>query len=420
MPSSNSGGLAVRVGGLALFQAKGKPDEDGDEGEPDGRLVIVDANGASVTPTIGLKSGGGEYGDGEGDPAELPIVQALRESGGGKRFAMIGGRRGNAAREPREAQRRRSHRHPRGTEETRGVDQVLSGRAVGDHHAAGNGAGAVLHRRPGETHAIDGRSLGFSADSKLLLVDKATENGPGRVWGVPVDGGSEVVFAEGDIRFRGSVGNSVAIAEPTALYLSNKAGDRRPLDMPYNREEDEDTFISPIGTGNRGLIFSGDGENEHWALVDENEAKVTPLPALDKFSLIQVSDERILFAGGYNEDAQVPTSFTTLDIASGKVTSAVTWDPAGAQVPFPLPSPDGRSVAITYSREGEQGSRAVILTPGEGVKELDGGVAAWAPDGTAVLLGRRVGDGVHMIAVDLATKKEKDLGPGFGGVWTTS
>ena len=51
------GGLAVHSSGLALFQLRGKPDEDGNEQEPDGRLVIVDANGASATPTIALKSG---------------------------------------------------------------------------------------------------------------------------------------------------------------------------------------------------------------------------------------------------------------------------------------------------------------------------------------------------------------------------
>lgn len=51
--------------------------------------------------------------------------------------------------------------------------------------------------------------------------------------------------------------------------------------------------------------------------------------------------------------------------------------------------------------------------------ELDGAVAAWAPDGSAVLLGRFVGEKPHMFLVDLATKKEKDLGPTYGGVWTT-
>ena len=31
-----------------------------------------------------------------------------------------------------------------------------------------------------------------------------------------------------------------------------------------------------------------------------------------------------------------------------------------------------------------------------------------------------VGDAAHTVLVDLATKKEKDLGPAYGGVWTVS
>ena len=412
-----SGGLALPVGGLALFQARGKPDEDGDEGEPDGRLVIIDAAGATVTPTIALKTRGD---DSSGEPRDLQFFNALRESGGGRRFAMI----------PTDAGTLLVNLEKRSAVE---LTEVLgepgtlgfTTRFSKDERWGIIGLqdkGLVLFSTddPAKHTAIDGSSLGFSADSKVLFVDKPTRDGPGKVWGVPVDGGGEVVFAEGDIRFRGSVGNSVAVAEPTALYLSNKAGDRRPLDVPYNREEDEDTFVIPMGTGSRGFLVTGDEEDRRWALVDETEAKVTPLPALDKFSIFQISDERVLFAGAQNEEAQTPTSFAIFDIASGKVTPAATWDPAGAQVPYSQPSPDGRSVALPYSREGEQGSRTAILTPGEGLQELEGGFAAWAPDGTAVLLVRRVGDGPHMIAVDLATKKEKDLGPGFGGVWTAS
>jgi hypothetical protein len=36
------------------------------------------------------------------------------------------------------------------------------------------------------------------------------------------------------------------------------------------------------------------------------------------------------------------------------------------------------------------------------------------------LRGHRASEKPHMIVVDLGTKKEKDLGPGYGGVWTTS
>ena len=37
-----------------------------------------------------------------------------------------------------------------------------------------------------------------------------------------------------------------------------------------------------------------------------------------------------------------------------------------------------------------------------------------------MLLVRVVDDKPRVIVVDLATKKEKDLGPGDGGVWTVS
>ena len=50
----------------------------------------------------------------------------------------------------------------------------------------------------------------------------------------------------------------------------------------------------------------------------------------------------------------------------------------------------------------------------------DGGPASWSPDGSAVVLTRLVGDQPHMFVVELATKKEKDLGPGWVGVWAQS
>ena len=333
------GGLAMKSSGLALFQAKGKPSEDGDDEVPDGRLVIIDANGGTGTPTIGLKRKGGEYGDGKGDPEELPIFTALRESGGGKRFAMIAAQNGTLL---------------VNLEKRSAVDLSAALGAPGQYGATTRFSsderwgivhlpeiGLVLFSTddPAKHTAIDGSSVGFSADGKLLFADKPTRDGPGKVWGVPVEGGSDVVFAEGDIRFRGSVGNSVVIAEPTALYLSNKPGDRRPLDMPYNREEDDDTFITPIGTGHRGLMILGDSDNERWALVDENDAKVTPLPSLDKFQPIQVTEDRILFEGNLNEEANVGTAYAVLDVASGNVSPVGTWDPTGTRGASPsLPS----------------------------------------------------------------------------------
>ncbi|HKY75791.1 MAG TPA: hypothetical protein VJS45_06615, partial [Acidimicrobiia bacterium] len=414
------GGLAVHSSGLALFQAKGKPGEDGEEGEPDGRLVIVDANGFTATPTVGLKSRGGEYGDGAGDPEELPIMAALREAGGGKRFAMIP--------------------TPAGTllvnlEKRSAVDLTEMLGAPGKFGSPARFSaderwgmislpekGLVLFSTddPAKHTVIDGASLGFSADSRLLFVDNAKEDGPGKVWGVPVEGSSEVVFAEGDIRFRGAVGNSVVIAEPNALYLSNKPGDRRPIDMPYNREENRDTFVGPIGVGSRGFVVSGEREDRRWALVDENTGKVTPLPALGKLDIAQVTDDQVLFGGGFNEEASVPTAFAVLDVAGGKVTPVATWDPAGTQGAFPVPAPHGRAVALSYGRDSEPGAHVKVITPGSATVDLDGAFAGWAPDGSAVLLVRVAGERTSMIVVDLATKKETDLGPGFGAVWTTS
>lgn len=413
------GGLAVHSSGLALFQAKGKPDEDGEEGEPDGRVVVVDANSGTATPTIGLKSRGGEYGDGAGDPEDLPIFAALREAGGGKRFVMIPSTSGTLL-------VNLEKRSAVDLSTTFGVPGKFGGQTKfspderwGIVNLQEKGLVLFSTDEPAKHSAIDGFSLGFSGDGKLLFVDKATENEPGKVWGQPVEGGDQVVFAEGDIRFRGSVGNSVVIAEPTTLYLSSRPGDRRPLDIPYDRNADDGPFVSPIGTGSRGLMFSG-SEDRRWALVDESDAKVTPLPALDKFTVVNVSEERILFASGYNEDARAASTFALLEVASGTITPAASWDPAGTNAGPPIASPDGRSVVISYDREGERGYRSILIKPGEGVTELNGGIEAWAPDGSAVLLVRVVDDKPHMIVLDLATKKEKDLGPGYGGVWTTS
>jgi hypothetical protein len=412
------GGLAVRSSGLALFQARGKPDEDGDEEEPDGRLVIVDANGGTAAATIGLKSPGGEYGDGAGDPEVLPIFTALREAGGGKRFVMIPSNSGTLL-------VNLEKRSAVDLSATFGVPGKFGGQTKftpderwGIVNLQEKGLVLFSADDPAKHSAIDGFSPGFSADGKLLFVDKAMENGPGKVWGQPVEGGDHVVFAEGDIRFRGSVGNSVVIAEPSTLYLSSRPGDRRPLDIPYDRNADNGPFVSPIGTGGRGLMFSGSDEEQHWALVDEREAKVTPLPSLDKFTVVNVSEERILFASEYNEDARAASTFALLEVASGTVTPVATWDPAGTNAGPPIASPDGRSVVLSYGREGEQGARSVLIKPGEGVTELNGGIESWAPDGSAVLLVRVVDDKPHMIVVDLATKREKDLGPGYGGVWT--
>ena len=411
-------GLAVHSSGLALYQARGKPNEDGEEEAPDGRLLIVDAKANKATPTIGLKSPGGENGDGAGDPEELPIFAAIREAGGGKRFVMVPS--------------------PSGTllvnlEKRSAVDLSTTFGEPGKYGSQTRFSpderwgivnlpekGLVLFFTddPAKHSAIDGFSLGFSADGKFLFVDKFTENGPGKVWGHPVEGGEQVVFAEGDIRFRGSVGNSVVIAEPTALYLSSRPGDRRPLDIPFDRNADDAPFVSPIGTTGRGLVYSGSAEDRHWALVDESDATVTPLPALDKSTVVNVSGERILFAGGYNEEARAASTFTLLDVATGTLTPVATWDPAGTNAGPPIPSPDGRSVVISYDRDAEAGFRSVLIKPGEGVTELDGGIEAWAPDGSAVLLLRVVDDQPHLIVHDLATKKEKDLGVGYGAVWT--
>jgi hypothetical protein len=202
------------------------------------------------------------------------------------------------------------------------------------------------------------------------------------------------------------------------LYLSGRPGDRRPLDIPFDRNADDGPFVSPIGTGGRGLMFSGGEEERRWALVDETSAKVTPLPALDKFTVVNASGERILFASGYNEDARAASTFALLEVATGTVTPVAAWDPAGTNAGPPIASPDGRSVVISYDREGEAGYRSILIKPGEGTTELNGGIEAWAPDGSAVLLLRVVDDKPHMIVLDLATKKEKDLGPGYGGVWT--
>ena len=167
------------------------------------------------------------------------------------------------------------------------------------------------------------------------------------------------------------------------------------------------------------MMFSGSLQDRRWALVDENEVKVTPLPALDKFTVVNASEDRILFASGYDEDARAASTFALLEVATGTVTPVATWDPAGTNAGPPVASPDGRSVAISYGREGERGARSILIKPGEGVTEFDGGIEAWAPDGSAVLLVRVVDDKPHMIVVDLGTKREKDLGPGYGGVWTT-
>ena len=411
------GGLAVRSGGLALFQAKGKPDEDGEEEEPDGRLIIIDANGATATPTIDLKSRGGQYGDGAGDPEDLRLAIALREPGGGKRFVLV----------PTNAGTLLVNLEKRSTVDITELFGAPGEYGTNPRFSPDEKWGIVDLREKGlvlfstddlaKHSVIDGSSLGFSADGKTLVVYKTPRDGPGKVWGVPVEGGADIVYAEGDIHFRGWLGNSVLIAEPNALYLSSKPGDRRPLDMPFDREND-DVYVSPIGTGERGLMFSGEQDDGHWALLDGNEAKVTPLPALDKFKMLERNDQRILFASGYNEEAQVSGSYALFDTASGQITPAATWDPAGTKGGYPLPSPDARSVAIPYFRENEQGSHVVVVTPGQGVTELDGFFGSWAPDGSAILIGRVVGDKPHMFVVDLATKKEKDLGEGFGAVWT--
>jgi hypothetical protein len=413
------GGLAVRSSGLALFQATGKPDEDGEEGEPDGRLVIVDATGGTATPTIALKSKGGEYGDGAGDPEDLPIVAALREAGGGTRFVMIPSTAGTLF---------------VNLEKRSAIDLTETLGAPGEYGTNPRFSrdekwgivdlrekGLVLFSTddPAKRSLIDGGPLGFSADGKTLLVHKTPRDAPGKIWGVPVEGGADVVYAEGDIQPRGLVGNSVLVAEPTTLYLSRKPGDRRPLNIPFDREND-DAYVLPIGTGELGLMFSGDQDDGHWALIDGNEATVTPLPALDKFKVLERNDERIMFTGGYNEEAQVSGTYAIYDLASGQITPAVTWDPAGTKGGFPVPSPDARSVAIPHYREDDTNSRLVVVTPGQGITEVTGGFAGWAPDGSAVIIGRPVGDEPHMFVVDLATKKETDLGVGYGAVWTRS
>ena len=412
------GGLAVHSSGLGLFQARGKPDENGDEGEPDGRLVIIDANAATATPTIALKSRGGENGDGAGDPEDLPIAFALREAGGGKRFVMVPSNSGTLL-------VNLEKRSAVDLSATFGVPGQFGGQTKfspderwGIVNLLEKGLVLFSTDDPANHSALDGFSLGFSGDGKLLFVDNAMQDGPGKVWGQTVGGGEPIVFAEGDVRFRGSVGNSVVIAEPTTLYLSSRPGDRRPLDIPFDRNAEDGPFVSPIGTGAQGLMFSGGKEDQHWALVDENQAKVTPLPALDKYAVVHVSEERVLFASGYNEDARAASTFALLDVASGTVTPVATWDPAGTNASPPIVSPDGRSLAISYDREGQRGIRSILIKPGEGVTELDGGIHAWAPDGSAVLLVRAVDDKPHMIVLDLATKKEKDVGPGYSGVWT--
>ncbi|HZI37990.1 MAG TPA: hypothetical protein VFF24_06760 [Acidimicrobiia bacterium] len=139
---------------------------------------------------------------------------------------------------------------------------------------------------------------------------------------------------------------------------------------------------------------------------------------LDEFDLVQMADERIVFGGGFNQEAGAYGAVAILEIASGTVTPAATWDPAGTYGGQPVPAPDGRSVAVSFSREGEGGNHSLILKPGEGVTELNASISAWAPDGTAVLAVRLVDAKPHMFVIDLATKQEKDLGPGFGGFWT--
>ena len=411
------GGLAVRSSGLALFQAMGKPDEDGEEEEPDGRLLIVDANGATAAPTIALKSRGGQYGDGAGDPEDLPIAIGLREAGGGTRFVMIPSTAGTLF---------------VNLEKRSAIDLSETFGAPGEYGTNPRFSrdekwgivdlrekGLVLFSTddPAKRSLIDGGPLGFSADGKTLFVHKTPQDAPGKIWGVPIEGGAEVVYAEGDIQPRGLVGNSVLVAEPTALYLSSKPGDRRPLNIPFDRENDN-AYAMPIGTSAVGLMFSGDQDDGHWALIDGNETKVTPLPALDKFTVLERNDQRILFTSGYNEDAEVSGTYAVYDLAGGQITPAATWDPAGTKGGFPVPSPDARSVAIPHYREADANSRVVVVTPGQGVTELNGGFAGWAPDGSAVIIGRPVGDKPHMFVVDLATKTEKDLGVGYGGVWT--
>lgn len=77
-------------------------------------------------------------------------------------------------------------------------------------------------------------------------------------------------------------------------------------------------------------------------------------------------------------------------------------------------------MALSYDREADQSYHVKIIKPGEGETDLDGSFAGWSPDGSAILLVRIIDEKPRMFVIDLATKKEKDLGPGFGGVWTAS
>ena len=412
------GGRAVSSSGLALFQAKGKENEDGEEEEPDGRLVIIDASSGKATPTIALKSAGGEYGDGAGEPEGLPIALAMREAGGGKRFVMIATSAGTLLANLKERRAIELTKVLGGKGEPGPSAKLSPDEQWGIITLEDKGMVLFSTDDPAKHRVIDGRSLGFSSNSKLLFVYDITEGRPGKVWAQPVDGGDPIVYAEGDVEFRGMVGSSVVVAEPNALYLSSRPGDRRPLDIPYNREEeDEDKYVIPIGSGGRGLMFSGDRDDRRWALVDEGDGKITPLPALDKLSLLDPFEERVVFGGGFNQN-NVPSNYAVLEVAAGNVTPLATWDSTGKTGGQPLPSTDGRSVAISYAREDDLVSRTAIFKAGEGVVELDGSVTAWAPDGSAVILGRLVDDKPHMFVVDLATKKETDLGEGFGAVWT--
>ena len=96
-------------------------------------------------------------------------------------------------------------------------------------------------------------------------------------------------------------------------------------------------------------MFSGSEEDRRWALVDESEAKVTPLPALDKFTVVNVTEKRILFASGYNEDARAASTFALLDVPSGAITPVATWDPAGTNAGPPIASGSAPWMRVTAS-----------------------------------------------------------------------